>query len=177
MWSGESPRKNTCSRRLREAILDLWQPSSRRCDPKTWETVLGGKMCRQAPGGRFWRTAMDPHMGKGRPGACGTQMRQSKEMKFWACYHTWRMCESGVWESWGSTCSCMKGRGAGSSQPAWLRNSRDRRPSDASKVNPTVRSVSDSTEWELEMTASSSQLALQTSPLSAKAWVYKPVST
>lgn len=64
----------------------------------------------------------------------------------------WRMRESGVWESWGSTCACMKGRGAGSSQPAWLRNSRDRHSSDASKVNQTVRGVSDSTEWELKMT-------------------------
>lgn len=85
---------------LWELPLDLQQPGSGRCAPKTREMGLRGEARRQAPQGRLWRTAMDLHMGRRCAGACGTQMRRDldeaeagKEGKFWAYYlhmeHVW----------------------------------------------------------------------------------------
>lgn len=90
-------KKKTCSRRVQKALLDLGQPSNRRCALKTGEMGPWG----EAPGGRLWRTAVDPHMGRGRAGACGTQMRQrqAKKGSFGPIIFIWRMREPGVWES------------------------------------------------------------------------------
>lgn len=163
------PQKKTRIQRLWEVMLDLWQPSSRRCDPKTWGMVLGRKMCRQVPGGRLWMTAMDLHMGKRdmlEPG--GPRWDRAKKWRFKPNIFIWRMCESGLWESWGSTCACMKGRGAGSSQPAWLRNSRDRR-SNCLQSKPNCKESFRQHRVRVEDDRPMSSFQLP-SPLATKGW-------
>lgn len=167
----ESREKKPCSQRLWEAILNLWQPNSRRCDPKTWGMMLDGKMCRQAPRERLWRTAMDLHMGKGRAGACGTQMRQSKEM-FWADYlHMENAWIRGVGEL--RIHMCMHERERGREQPACLAQKQQRQALKwclQSKPNCEGSFRQHRVRVEDDRAMSSSQLVLQTSLLAAKAW-------
>lgn len=69
---------------------------------------------------------VDPYMGKGHTEDCGTQMRQRQTKKGSSepIIFIRRMREPAVWERRECTCACMRGRGAGSSQPARLKQQR-----------------------------------------------------
>lgn len=126
--AGETPRKKHAARGFGRHCWIYGSLAVGDEPPKPEKHGCGGQACRQAPRGRLWRTAEDPHTGRGRAGACRTQMRQrqAKKGSFEPIIFIWRKREPGEWESWGCTCACMKGREAESSQPARLRKRRGR---------------------------------------------------
>lgn len=94
--AGESPRKKHTDGGFGRHCWICGSSAVGDVSPKPERRGCGGRRLEEG----IWRTALDQHMGRGRAGACGTQMRQrqAKKGSFEPIIFIWRKREPGVWE-------------------------------------------------------------------------------